>query len=145
MDRAFVLTLLQENDRLREQNEELSKMMTKIEMTYADDGVTSVARVHGLLMANCFWERQGTVLWYAHRNTPVSAECAKFTKDMIMPDDTDYFKLTSGWSSMTYTHDGFILQTSSAVFGIAFVNEKDGFDIMRRIRLHMNIVIVRTS
>jgi hypothetical protein len=151
MDRAFVLTLLQENDRLREQNEklreqnaDLSKMTVKIKTTYANDGVYSTACIHEHAMGSCFWEHWGTILWYADRNTPVSAECTKFAEEFGVPVGTDFFNLISSRSMMTYVHDGFILQTSDAQC-VAFITEKEGFDLIRRIRSHMFVVIVRTS
>jgi hypothetical protein len=143
MDRAFVLTLLHENEKLMERNEDLAKKVTKINLVLRADGVSLVALIGNHVMANCFWTLNGVILYYARKNgRNPSDECARFAEEVGTPANTNYFKLTSGWSNMIYTYDGFTIQTTGD-HSHAFVDEKEGFDIIRQIQRHTNTTMVQ--
>jgi hypothetical protein len=124
--RAFVLTLLQDNERLRE------AMKIRYEWTFdTPSGYDCLDNYLGSSkILTSYWNHHDTVLNVgcfapSHGDSP---ECMKFINDFQLSTDTNYISLKCGSARLTYYGGKF-----SVVGTGGTLQTLDNFDVMRQL------------
>lgn len=143
MERAFVLTLLQENERLQETNKKLDAKKIRVLMKPGDDATHIIVLTGDYVLSSSFWIHNHIQFQFDEGIAIRSEGFESFVKEFELPKHTNQITVVSGWSTMIYVHDGrgFTIQTTGDL-RCGFIHEKDGFDIIRHMQQHMNLVIV---
>jgi hypothetical protein len=110
-----------------------------------ESGVGMNVDTDGHFTFSSFWLQKDTVLVCRHvENVIPSDEFAKFVKEIELPENTNHVALFSIENEMQHEHSehspngvGFVLQG----IGETRLCEKDGFDLIRRIRDRIGLTV----
>lgn len=150
-ERAFVLTLLQEVEQLREQIKELKKCPLDFrwifqvrhgEFDHLDDSLILYAG--NTVIYDTQWNHHNTYLEVGNMNSGFSRSkhFMNFLKDLELNDDTNHIVFFDHTVFMRHTDDIFIISGANGVPspGDMIISEKIGFDIIRKYREHYGVI-----
>jgi hypothetical protein len=138
MDRAFVLTLVEANERLQERIREFDKRIVQSTWDFLEHSANLSMHLNKRSMGVSSWYYDHIyITTLVYKGAEQTEECAKFVKKMNLPEDTNSILMRVSDVEDTYIHNALGTSTILAS-GIAKITiyDKDGFDIMYQIIEH---------
>jgi hypothetical protein len=152
MERAFILTLVQENERLYKVNEELAKEKTRYEWVFniaKPDALILYNNMNGVanVLVSTTWHHERTYIKVRYCGSHVlqAPECRQFALDYGLPKNINYVYLYNDSRcegvAVQYTPTGFEviveLEGPLHAWNTRYVSVKDGFNIIRELLARM--------